>query len=509
MKTNAAAALMTLLGLISVACSSGVSADGGSGVRTATTVAATAEPDSSVSDGPLQWVWDVDGAMPPESSNRAGRPAPNCYGSDGPSTAATIELGLGGDKLTITAGREVDPAVALELDDGEVIDVGNPFADDAWVCSAASNDATALAVGSAAWRSDDGVTWHVIDDLADPAGTPVGSAGLFSSGAGPLGYVVLAQDAAGRLGWHSRDLMSWHEIPFDEGPDFPSWGWWGPDAITISEERAVISLGDGAWIGTPTTAEPVESDVDYGASAVEDGGAEPLLDVWAPADAVGAPVLILLDGFPPDRRTTSDLAEALVGRGFVVLNADWQVDSSFSLAAGVNYHGACLVRFARANAERYGGDPAQVVVVGYSAGGSIAALLALNGDAIAGQCDNDESQSAVPDAIVGLAGGYEYIVLDTPEPGFGERAFAADADLWATMNPYEHLDGAADVKALLIHGEKDDIVSVGSTQRFAAALEEGGADVTTHVLDGIFHALVSGSQLESVVNSIDEWLPRG
>ena len=51
-----------------------------------------------------------------------------------------------------------------------------------------------------------------------------------------------------------------------------------------------------------------------------------------------------------------------------------------------------------------------------------------------------------------------------PSPGFGEHAFATDPDLWARMNPYEHLDRAADVNALMVHGENDSTVSLGSNQ---------------------------------------------
>ncbi len=271
---------------------------------------------------------------------------------------------------------------------------------------------------------------------------------------------------------------------------------------TTAETPAATEAAPDDTPPAPNTAlEPVEIDVDYGAEPAAGNSSRPLLDVWAPATVEGAPVLILLDGLPPSRTGTAGMASALAGRGFVVLNADWQTDPS--LNTGVHYHGACLVRFARANAVSYGGDPTQVVIVGYSAGGSIAALLALNGDAISGQCDQDESLSSVPDAIVGLAGGYEYIALDSPEPGFGEEVFAADPELWAMMNPYEHLDEAAGATALLIHGEHDMVVSAGSSERFASAL--AGGDATIHIVEGAGHALL-GATIDEVVDKIVAWL---
>jgi len=255
--------------------------------------------------------------------------------------------------------------------------------------------------------------------------------------------------------------------------------------------------------------EPIAQDVHYGADVADGHTLEPELDVWAPADTENAPVLIILDGAPPWRPDTEEIALALAGRGFVVLNADWQLDPDHLLATGAHYQAACLVRYARANAERLGGDPGRVIIVGYSAGGSLASLLAPNGDAVQGQGEQDESLSPVPDAFIGLAGGYEYLVLDSPEPGFGAHLFAVDSQRWAMLNPYEHLDAASDVDALLIHGDSDWTVSPGSTERFGSALESRGADVTIHLIEETGHDLVSEPAVSLVVDHIADWMALG
>jgi len=136
----------------------------------------------------------------------------------------------------------------------------------------------------------------------------------------------------------------------------------------------------------------------------------------------------------------------------------------------------------------------------------MASLLALNGDAVQGQCEQDESLSPVPDAFIGLAGGFEYLVLDSPEPGFGAHLFAANSQRWAMLNPYEHVGAGTDVDALLIHGDSDVIVSPGSTERFGAALESRGADVTIHLIEEAGHDLVSGPAMTVVVDHINLWL---
>jgi acetyl esterase/lipase len=269
------------------------------------------------------------------------------------------------------------------------------------------------------------------------------------------------------------------------------------------------SCGSDATNSRPVLAdlsEPVARDVTYGGATANGYSSEPTIDVWAAPGIDDAPVLILLDGLPPSKFNTEEMAIALANLGFVVLNADWQAD--LTLATGGGFQAACLVRFARANANDFGGNAQNVGVVGYSAGGSFAAILALNRDAIKGQCEQDESLSSVPEHIIGLAGGYEYLVLESVEPGIADGVFAQDPDRWEMMNPYEHLDTADDVRALLIHGGLDTTVSPGSTERFASVLEQRGADVTTHILPDVGHSLTRGTTLESIVEHINTWMHR-
>jgi acetyl esterase/lipase len=251
---------------------------------------------------------------------------------------------------------------------------------------------------------------------------------------------------------------------------------------------------------------PVAIDVDFGADAADGYSAPPLLDVWAGDDLDDAPVLVVFHGIPTDRQVTRDVAAEFADRGYVVFNADWQFNSEApSFATGGNVHAACAVRFARQHAERYGGNPDEVATLGYSAGGAVSALLGLNGNAITGQCSNDETLSAEPDRVIALAGMFEYQLLESAGITFGPMLREQDPELWATINPYEQLDQAAGVPALLIHGADDDVIPLASTERFAAALTGNGADVTTEVLPGVDHGLAFGAPLDAVADIVDAW----
>jgi acetyl esterase/lipase len=257
-------------------------------------------------------------------------------------------------------------------------------------------------------------------------------------------------------------------------------------------------------VGAPRS--PAATDIDFGADAADGYASPPMLDVWATDDLENAPVLVVFHGIPTDRSVMAELAAEFSARGYVVFNADWQFDPEApSFATGGNFHGACALRFARENAERYGGNPDDVATLGYSAGGAISAVLGLNGDAISGQCASDESLSAVPERVIAFAGMFEYQLLDSSGITFGSFLSEQDPELWASINPYEQLDQAAGVSALLIHGSADDVIPLASTERFSEALDANGADVTTHVLEGVDHFVAFDTALESAADLVDTW----
>lgn len=267
----------------------------------------------------------------------------------------------------------------------------------------------------------------------------------------------------------------------------------GPGLVAIDVGTAGMTLPAEAAL------RPVAVDVDYGADAASDAADTPLLDVFAIDGIEQAPVIVVLHGVPQGRSITTQLSAELAARGNVVFNTDWQFNQS-SNSSGSNFQAACAVRFARQNAEQYGGDPDDVVVVGYSAGGVVAATVSLNGDSISGQCSNDETLAATPDGFIGLAGTYDVYGAEPP-PGSEDEAAR-----WQTFNPFEQLESADGLDALLIHGRADRIVPIATSDDFSAALESNGAAVTTEYLDGADHFIVFDPWLREVGDVVEQWL---
>lgn len=117
------------------------------------------------------------------------------------------------------------------------------------------------------------------------------------------------------------------------------------------------------------------------------GNRQLLLDIYTPAAAKGLlPVLLIYHGggwLVNDRTIMDDMAAWVAAHGQrVVVNADYRLlgdnDSSTTLP---QIAGDCLgaLAWTKSNIARFGGDPGRVAVTGDSAGGHLAAMVALAG----------------------------------------------------------------------------------------------------------------------------------
>jgi acetyl esterase/lipase len=213
-----------------------------------------------------------------------------------------------------------------------------------------------------------------------------------------------------------------------------------------------------------------------------------VLDVIQPHGDGPWPITVLVHGggwVGGERADVSDLAALLATRGMLVYNISYR-----TMALGGSYPTAyqdvaCGVRFARATAQEYGGNPSSVTLAGYSAGAHLAAVVALAGDEFDGDCL--AGGSGLPDAFVGIAGPYDsdqFSPLLIPFFG-GPRADAADA--WSAGNPYSYVDRRISLPIHLLQGTADGTVPQRFTLDFAAALEAAGHTVELTIIEGAGH----------------------
>lgn len=104
------------------------------------------------------------------------------------------------------------------------------------------------------------------------------------------------------------------------------------------------------------------------------------LDVYSPASAAGAPVVLYLHGGGfrvGSKRSHAVVAEPLVTAGLVVVLVDYRLAPAHPFPAALDDCAAAFLWVA-SNIGRYGGDSSRLVLAGESAGANLALSLALS-----------------------------------------------------------------------------------------------------------------------------------
>jgi acetyl esterase/lipase len=166
---------------------------------------------------------------------------------------------------------------------------------------------------------------------------------------------------------------------------------------------------------------------------------------------------------------------ALAAQGFLVAIPDYRLVPEVRFPAFLE-DGAAAVRWVRANAGRFGGDPDRIVIAGHSAGAYNAAMLSLDPRWLG------EDRRAVR-GFAGLAGPYDFLPLDGP---ITRAAFGGAADLEATQPV--NFAGPGDPPTLLMVAGEDRLVGRRNSANLASALAKAGVPVETRTYPNVGHA---------------------
>lgn len=207
------------------------------------------------------------------------------------------------------------------------------------------------------------------------------------------------------------------------------------------------------------------------------------LDVCRPAAAVAAPVVVFFYGGAwrsGNKGLYRYVAKALARRGYVAVVPDYRI---FPQARYPDFleDGAQVVRWAKDNVGRFGGDPDKIFLKGHSAGAHIAAMLSIDarwlhqvglapGRDIAG--------------LIGISGPYDYLPLrdETLKVIFG------GADRQETQPIFHVTSGAP--PALLMTGGRDRLVEPGNATRLAERLVAAGNTATVKTYRRVGHYFI-------------------
>lgn len=196
------------------------------------------------------------------------------------------------------------------------------------------------------------------------------------------------------------------------------------------------------------------------------------LDVFTPVNlATDMPVVVFFYGGSWSSGSRSDysfVGEALAARGIIAVIADYR------LYPQVRYQGfledsARAIGWTREHIRQYGGNPARLYVMGHSAGGYNAAMVALDSQWLAAV----GMKPSMLSGWIGLAGAYDFLPVENPavKPIFFFPNSPPDSQ------PINHVS-AKSPPALLMAAKNDMVVNPArNTGGMARRLREQGVPV--------------------------------
>jgi len=214
-----------------------------------------------------------------------------------------------------------------------------------------------------------------------------------------------------------------------------------------------------------------------------------LLDYYEPTEiAPSAPTIVFFYGGgwrSGERQKYEFVASALTGAGFRIVIPDYRLYPEARFPAFME-DAAKAVAWTHTRLEadhRASGEAVEIYLMGHSAGAQIAALLAVDSRYLERQAV--PAQTIV--GLIGLSGPYDFLPLQS---GYLLEVFPEDHR--GDSQPV-HFVSAAAPPTLLIHGQDDDVVEPGNSERFARALEGAGVTVEIKRYPGTGHAAVAAA----------------
>ncbi|HEV7776029.1 MAG TPA: alpha/beta hydrolase [Luteibacter sp.] len=204
------------------------------------------------------------------------------------------------------------------------------------------------------------------------------------------------------------------------------------------------------------------------------------LDVYIPAKAVDAPVVVYFYGGSWERGERAWyrwLGRSLAHEGIVTVIPDYRKWPAVVMA-GFMRDAANAVAYVHAHAREWQGDPQRMFLMGHSSGGQIAALLATDGEWL-GEVGMRPRQLA---GVIGLAGAYDFLPLNRDETAM----FGSTPGEQAGSQPVNFVDGD-EPPMLLLQGTADHEVEPSNAESLARHLRQHEETVMLKLYPGVGH----------------------
>lgn len=223
-----------------------------------------------------------------------------------------------------------------------------------------------------------------------------------------------------------------------------------------------------ATILTVGSAPPQRLNIHHDVTYTASSDARQTLDVYAPADAEGAPLLVFFHGgglLFGDKALVAHVGQRLAREGIVTMAPNHRFSPAVSHPSHIE-DAAAAVAWALNNASAFGADPRRLIVAGHSSGGYLAALLATDARWLAAAgADRQRLRGAAP------ISGFFHVPRLAPERP--KSVWGEDREIWEQASPAAHIDPKVP-PMLLLYADGDDDARKAENIDFAAALRKAG-----------------------------------
>jgi acetyl esterase/lipase len=226
-------------------------------------------------------------------------------------------------------------------------------------------------------------------------------------------------------------------------------------------------------------------------------------DFYLPKGRAKAPVLVAIHGggWRGGKRNDYRYWGLFLARaGYAVFAIDYRLGDAGKYPAAI-YDAKAAVQFVRANAAEFSLDPDRIGLIGDSAGGYLAAMVALTGEGF-NAAYRDDPHAATPSDVkvmVGFYGVYDMLAQwkydKSAKPGdsitqdFLGVSPANNPQIYVESSPIDHAADRKDVAFLLICGAEDHLVDPASQSgAFVAALTKTGSQASLIMVPGAGHS---------------------
>jgi acetyl esterase/lipase len=225
-------------------------------------------------------------------------------------------------------------------------------------------------------------------------------------------------------------------------------------------------------------------------------------DFYLPKGRAKAPVLIAIHGGgwrAGSRNAYRYWGLFLARAGYAVFAIDYRLGNGGKYPAAI-YDSKAAVQFVRAKAADFDVDPDRIGLIGDSAGGYLAAMVALAGERF-NDAYRDDPHAGTPSDVkvmVGFYGVYDMLAQwkqdmsvtpgDSIAQDFLGVSPAQNRKIYLDSSPVNRAADRKDVHFFLIHGDQDRLVDAPSQSgAFLAALTQAGSQASLILVPGAGH----------------------